>query len=599
MWNSLVHFNGLELLARNFSSGRFFKLRSVAMIHNFLDRLGDWNPQLLREIKGRLQLRNIILTIIISLGSQFLLFIAFQSQLPISQDQFLDNSNKYCTGKPLYGLPKCLLDEFGDTIINWQLWWQDVFTWLSIIACFSLLVIGTYLLISDLANEERRGTLNFIRLSPQESQSILVGKMLGVPILPYLAIALAIPLHLLSGLVANLSLAEIFSFDAVVLAACFFYYSAALLFGLVGSWLGGFQAWLGSGVVLGFLLITKQSLVYPSINSPFAFLRFFNPFYFIPKLLAVPNFNSITLWNNFHWFGVPMGVSHIVITGLAVVNYFCLTYFTWQALQRCFRNSHATMLSKRQSYLLTAYFTLASLGCANWQSMIWGKNPYSSVMKEDIACLLFLHFWLFLFLIAAITPHRPTLQDWARYRHISGHKGLGNRYVIKDLIWGEKSPSLVAIALNAIIAITFLSSLIILANDNHENKISAVHALILGGSLAMLYAALAQVMLFEKTRHRVIWAVGSLGAVIILPVVIMVMFWSNYPGNNNFIGLFSVAAPLLALYTPNGDSLYSIGVLFVIPIQGIILGLLILQLQRQLQKAGESFIKAEGRRQFQ
>jgi hypothetical protein len=560
------------------------------MMHNFLDRLGDWNPQLLREIKGRLQLRNIILTIIISLGSQFLLFLAFQSQLPISQDRFLDNSNKYCTGKLLYGLPKCLLDEFDDKIINWQLWWQDVFTWLSIITCFSLLVIGTYLLISDLVNEERRGTLNFIRLSPQESQSILVGKMLGVPILPYLAIALAIPLHFLSGLAANLSLAKILSFDAVVLAACFFYYSAALLFGLVVSWLGGFQAWLGSGMVLGFLLLTKQSLVYGSINSPFTFLRFFNPFYFIPDLLAIPNSSSIALWKDFYWFGIPIGAHHIVITGLALVNYFCLTYFLWQGLQRCFRKNNATMLSKQQSYLLTFYFTLASLGCVNWQSIIWSKYPYSSVMKDDLACLLFLHLWLFLFLIAAITPHRPTLQDWARYRHLSGHKNLGNSYVIKDLIWGEKSPSLVAIALNAIIAITFLCSLIILAN-NHQNQTSAVYALILAGSLAMLYAALAQLMLFKKTRHRVIWAFGSLGAVIILPVVILVMFWSNYPGNSNFIGLFSVAAPLLALYTPNGDLLYSIGVLFVIPVQGIMLALIILQLQRQLKKAGESVTK--------
>ncbi|WP_315790300.1 hypothetical protein [Fischerella sp. JS2] len=560
------------------------------MIHNFLDRLGDWNPQLLREIKGRLQLRNVILTTIISLSSQCLLFLAFQSQLPISQDRFLDNSNRYCTGKLLYGLPKCLLNEFDDKIINWQLWWQDVFTWLNIIACFSLLVIGTYLLISDLANEERRGTLNFIRLSPQESQSILVGKMLGVPILPYLAIALAIPLHLLSGLAANLSLANILGFDAVVVAACFFYYSAALLFGLVGSWLGGFQAWLGSGVILGFLLITKQSLVYGAINSPFTFLRFLNPFYFIPKLLAIPNFSSTALWNDFYWFGIPMGASHIVITGLALVNFFCLAYFTWQALQRCFRNSNATMLSKQQSYLLTFYFTIASLGCANWQSIIWSKNSYTSVMKDELACLLFLHLWLFLFLIAAITPHRPTLQDWARYLHLSVDKCLRNRYVIKDLMWGEKSPSLVAIALNAIIAITFLSSLIILAK-NFENKINAVYALILGGSLAMLYAALAQLMLFNKNRHRVIWAVGSLGAVIILPVVIMLMFWSNYPGNSNFIGLFSVAAPLLALYTPNGDLLYSIGMFFVIPVQGIILALLILQLRRQLKKAGESVTK--------
>ncbi|TBR57624.1 hypothetical protein BLD44_015900 [Mastigocladus laminosus UU774] len=560
------------------------------MLNNFLDRLGDWNPQWLRELKGRLQLRNIILTTIISLGSQFLLFIAFQARLPISQDRFLNNSNKYCTGKLLYGLPKCLSDEFGDPIINWQLWWLDLFTWLSICACFSLLVIGIYLLISDLASEERRGTLNFIRLSPQESQNILVGKMLGVPILPYLAIALVIPLHVLSGLTANISFGSILGFDAVVLAACLFYYSAALLFSLVGSWLGGFQAWLGSGVVLGFLLITKQSLVYISTNSAFLFLRFFNPYYFIPRLSDSYEFSSTYLWNDFNWFVLPLENSEFIITGLAIGNFFSLMYFTWQALQRCFRNPNATMLSKRQSYLLTFYFTISSLGCANWQSIISENFSYSSVMKDELACLLFLQFWLFLYLIAAITPHRQTLQDWARYRHIADHKSLGNRY-IKDLIWGEKSPSLVAIALNASIAITFLSSLIILANNNTQTKMSAVYALILAGSLAMLYAALAQLMLLKKTRHRIFWTVGSLGAVIVLPVLIMLMFWSNYPGNSNFIGLFSVAAPLLALYTPDQESLYSLGVLFVIFMQVMITGLLILQLRRQLRKVGESTTK--------
>ncbi len=561
------------------------------MLNNFLDRLGNWNPQLLRELKGRLQLRNIILTITISLLSQFLLFIAFQSQLPISKDRFFNNSNKYCTGKLLYGLPKCLSDEFGDTIINWQLWWLDLFTWLSIFVCFSLLVIGIYLLISDLANEERRGTLNFIRLSPQESQNILIGKMLGVPILPYLAIALAIPLHLLSGLAANISLGAILGFDAVVLAACLFYYSAALLFGLVGSWLGGFQAWLGSGVVLSFLLLTKQSLLSNSANSAFVFLRFFNPFYFIPGLSDSSDFTSGYQWNDFNWFVFPFGNNEIVITSLAIFNFFALMYFTWQALQRCFRNPNATMLSKQQSYLLTFYFTISSLGCANWQSIVWEKSSYSSVMRDELACLLFLHFWLFLYLIAAITPHRQTLQDWARYRHIAGQKGLGNSYVIKDFIFGKKSPSLIAIALNASIAITLLSSLIILANDHTQNKISAVYALIFAGSLAMLYAALAQLMLFKKTRHQIIWAVGSLGVVIVLPVFIMLMFGFNHTSNSNFIGLFSVAAPLFALYPQNVEKLYPIGVLFVVFVQGIMSGLLILQLRRQLKKAGESATK--------
>ncbi|RQH23304.1 hypothetical protein D5R40_27115 [Okeania hirsuta] len=53
-----------------------------------------------------------------------------------------------------------------------------------------ILIGGVYMLVADLAKEKRLGTLNFIRLSPQSIQKILLGKLLGVPILIYLALVL-------------------------------------------------------------------------------------------------------------------------------------------------------------------------------------------------------------------------------------------------------------------------------------------------------------------------------------------------------------------------------------------------------------------------
>lgn len=43
------------------------------MFSTLLDRLGNWNPQLLRELKGRLKPRNVIITIALSLVSQLML----------------------------------------------------------------------------------------------------------------------------------------------------------------------------------------------------------------------------------------------------------------------------------------------------------------------------------------------------------------------------------------------------------------------------------------------------------------------------------------------------------------------------------------------
>ena len=139
---------------------------------------------------------------------------------------------------------------------------KNIFLSLSIIFIFTLLVGGTYALINNLAQEERRGTLNFIRLSPQSETSILIGKLLGVPILIYIITLTAVPLHLWAGYSADIAWGDILGFYAILTACCIFFYSAALLFALVGGWLSGFQPWLGSGAVLLFLIMTFQSRIF-------------------------------------------------------------------------------------------------------------------------------------------------------------------------------------------------------------------------------------------------------------------------------------------------------------------------------------------------
>ncbi|MBW4563188.1 MAG: hypothetical protein KME32_18975 [Mojavia pulchra JT2-VF2] len=562
------------------------------MMLNLLDKIGDWNPQLLRELKGRLKSRNILLAIAISLLGQFLIFMVCQIELPTRNTVFQGYSNKYCTGEMLYNLPKCIKDEFGNVVVNWQLWSLDLFTHLSIIGTFTLLVAGTYLLISDLASEERRETLNFIRLSPQSHQSIFSGKILGVPILLYVVVLLAVPLHLWSALNAKISLQLILSFYAAVVAASILYYSGALLFGLVSSWLGGFQAWLGSGVVLGFLLISLR-LVMPEISDdyPLVFLRLVNPCYLIPNADMSSVFRPISSrLTNFHWFALPLGDSVVNTLGFALSIYGIGTYFIWQSLQRCFRDPNTTMLSKQQSYLLTACFTVITLGCANWQKLAFDDSPGSYLLAENIVCLFFLNFWLLLYLIAALNPHRQILQDWARYKRTSTSKGLVNSTLFQNLIWGEKSPGLVAIAINAMIAIIGLCGLIFLSRVPLDNKINAIFALALAGSLAMIYAALAQLLLFSKNKHRVFWTNATIAAVIVLPVIIMAIF-SSYSRDNNFLWLFSILAPIYAI-SPEANSLSPIKAFLAILVHWSTLGLLVFQLRRNLRKAGESATKA-------
>lgn len=171
---------------------------------NFSTQLGNWNPQLLREYRGRLRSRSIIAAIALSAIAQILLMVV---NLPDRAFTELTSQEK----------------------------WLNLWTNMTWIIPYALFAIGSYYLVSDLTQEEQRGTLNFIRLTPYPSWKVLLGKLLGVPVLPYLTIALAIPLHLVATIQAELPLSLFFSYYLLLLAGCIFWYSVAMLYGLAGG----------------------------------------------------------------------------------------------------------------------------------------------------------------------------------------------------------------------------------------------------------------------------------------------------------------------------------------------------------------------------
>lgn len=566
------------------------------MALNLINQVGEWNPQLFREIKGRLKPRNILIAVTASLFGQLLILISFASKLPVMDDVVKKGlnsiSNRYCTGSDIgrrYSSPTCSADGLGGFLLNWQLWWQDVFIWLSIIGLIVFLVVGTYMLISDLSKEEQRGTLNFLRLSPQSSQSILTGKILGVPSLLYLVGVLALPLYLAAGLFGQISFGMILGFYAVLGASCLFFYSLALLFGLTGTWLGGFQAWLGGGGVLMFMYIMTIILANSSdfiSQYPFDWISLFNPSILLTYLTGTDSLNAassyhstgmekLTLW------GLPIGASFWSAWGVMLLNYGVWTYWIWQGLKRCFHNPSTTLFSKQQSYWLVACFEVVILGFA-LNTKGYSSENYAKGLFDNLQILLVFNLQMFLCLIAFLSPHRQAMQDWARYRHQQrqGRK----RGVMADLIWGEKSPALVAIALNVAIASAILLPWILFWPVS-QYKIPALSALMLNMSLIIVYAAVAQVMLFMKLQKRASWAAATVGLLVIAPPIIFGLL-SMSPTENPAIWLFS-AFPWAAVEKANAMSVF-----VAIISQSVAWGLLSLKLTQKLRLAGESSTKA-------
>lgn len=504
------------------------------MISTIIDRLGDWNPQLLRELKGKLKTRNIVVASAISMGFQLLLYLFYESLLPITRN----TSNPYCTGSVLdsYSGAECLKDALGNVIINWQPWWLDIFICMSIIGIFALLVGGAYLLIADLSKEESRGTLNFLRLSPQSARSILLGKILGVPIILYFLVLLAMPLHFAAALGAGIPLILLLAFYTILIASCAFFYSGALFYGLVSSALGGFQAGLFSGGVLFFLWlmsILTMNQYTGSIGNVADWLTLFYPGKMLSYLVnATPvatevDYLPLEQVTHISWYGLSLWQNPILGIFFILLNFGIWTYWLGKGLKRRFHNPIATGLSKGQSYLLTASLMTTMAGFS---------LPQEYEVQGNIILLFFFQLVLFLGLIAALSNHRQALQDWARSRSTRGKGGNGN--LLKDLVWGEKSPATVALGINLVIASLILLSLLLLSPFG-SSTIYLSLGVFFHVSVILIYASVAQLILMATMPKRTIWAIAGVGGLMILPLIIALLFQID-PNNQPFLWLFSI-----------------------------------------------------------
>ncbi|MDL5052022.1 ABC transporter permease [Oscillatoria laete-virens NRMC-F 0139] len=555
---------------------------------NLLNLLGDLNPQLFREAKGKLTFRQIALTLTCSLVVQLLFLLNYWGKLPSP----FQTENPYCTGEraEYFDLHRlCVPDAFGNAIVDWSLWGTDVFLGASILGAIALSGIGAYWLIDDLGKEERRGTLNFIRLSPQSAQSIFLGKLLGVPLLLYLGIASALPLHFAMGLLAGNSLWQILAYDVACGACTFFIYSLALLFALMGggfskltSMSGGVWAiallWLPAAIPVGALYINVVKFFSPLTLLPYLVdRRYVGNIRFLGSQIG-HHLHALQLWQ---WFHLPLGLTFLGTFGFILANALGGSWWIWQLLERGFRNPNMPLLSKKQSYGISACVALLFFG------YFLQGHPYElisdriQVMDETANIAVWLpdrlrsalswYFAIALALIAVLSPHRQACLDWARYRHLSRQRNLWI-----DLIFHDQSPATVAIALNLAILITPLLAWVYFWPTDSDRR-SALLATILMVSLACLCGAIAQICLLMRHPKREVWALGGVVAAIALPATSFTL-----------LSISAISYPAFWLFTPYAwfsvDYVSPFMAILAAIAQGSVMGLLNLRLTHQLKR---------------
>jgi hypothetical protein len=558
------------------------------MFNHTIDNISNWNGQLYRELKGKLNPRNLSITVIISLFTQGFIYLIYRSSLPAVPDVI----NRYCIGQVPQHLYDtyyretnfCIKNALGTININWPLWYLDIFVCLGILAIFLLTIAGSYLLIGDLSKEEDRGTLNFIRLSPQTAKDFFIGKILGVPILIYLVILLGLPFHLFAGLKAQIPLILIISFYAVLMASCVFFYSSSLLYSLIFTELVGFKIWFGSGILLlGIYLLCIVTMSSNSLaQNSLDWSVMFYPGTVLSYLIHSTNLGDETvkyikysMFDNLSWFGFNIWRNPVSGIGFILVNYLVGIYWVGIGLSRRFYNPDARILTKKQSYFLTTIMTLMLLGFS------LQSNNYSQNFFGSLSLLFGLNFVICLGLMVILTPQRQTLIDWSRYRHQTSAK---RRNLSTQLIWNDDAPSSLTIVINwLIISIICLPAILLITEDKY--RFALLLGLILQLSLLILLTTVTQILLMLKTKKRNLFALSSLTVMVFLPLLTAMIFRIE-PNENPLVWLFSFLPMISLEYLPFNSLLFS----FFSQIGAI--AFLNFYLTKKIQQLGESTTKA-------
>lgn len=495
---------------------------------NFTNHLGNWNPQLLREYRGRLKPRSIIAAIVLSAIAQILLMLSHLQDQPFQE-------------------------------LTTQEKWLNLWTSMTWLVAYALFAIGSFYLVSDLTQEEQRGTLNFIRLSPYPAWKILLGKLLGVPVLPYLTIALAIPLHFVATIRAELPLTLFLSYYLLIFAGCIFLYSLAMLYGLAG------------GVQIG--AINRQA----TASIAFTAIALFA---FTPLFLA---WNSSVIWqrmqtrffmeqnpdNSLRWFYIQLadniGAAHL----FTLISLGIGTALIWSTLLRRFRQPRSTLLSKRQSYLILALLEAFFLGFLSEQIGFMRGVPVIFITGFSAI--------LILILTLSICPRRQALLDWSRYQP----HGWQSR------IWMDKSPIAIATCIQiSIAAVLVLPWLLLFNRTILDGLFDVTIAFLAVVNIVFIYSFLIQLIFASKIRNPLIWAIGVLiVGIAVPPAILSFLDWLPQSTDRSASTIWTFFGYPLWNY---GDRIHLLFAAFGVVLQWILLAGLLLRFRLMLRRLNTS-----------
>ncbi len=455
------------------------------------DRIGDWNPQLLREFSGKIT-RTSTTFILISSALVQALGCLWLFGGNVSEQRLLT----------------------GFHFLNWSI---------------PLLTIlgGIYSLLADFNREQKTGTLNFVKLSPQPGRTILLGKIIGAPCLLYLAIISLVPLHLSLGILNGANLGVLIAWYLTIGVLAYLCLSLTALYAL---YCGGKHAILVA-------LLAAQPL-----SSALSLCNYY--------LISTLDLSSIDRHlPAFRWFGL-VAFDNIWQSYLFVCcTLLAICHWLWIVIDRKYVNLQATSLQKQQSYWVNIQFQLWLLGFAL-------PLINSSSRDEKFYLLIRFHTSGAIFtaiLLATILPSSKSLQNWSRdWQKRSGTRSQfswRNPEFVRASIGQDGAPVILATICNLLVTaaiweLVAIGLFIFTSNVELFGRFSI--GIALGCSLVLLYTLLVHLINLQPRLKRNV-AVVPLFVMSLVPcfcaAFVLVILPNNESLGKELAGMFLLYSP--------------------------------------------------------
>ena len=438
------------------------------MIDILIGRVGNWNPQLFRELKSRFTVNTLITTAIVSISIQIFVFASANNPIGSRIEHSLN-------------------------LLNWMI-------------PLALMLGGVYTIVADLNQEEQRGTLNFIRLTPQSARNIFLGKILGVPGLVYLGVLFSIPFHLGLGLAANFNLATILLWYCTIGVATYLCLSLTILY----------------------TLYSRKYAILSTIFFSLPVSTFISSYNYLSNSVIVDrggiNNNGHTLLS---WFYIPIGNNIFLFDGFIICTFLLVSYWVWVTIDRKYINLTSTSFKKADSYWMNIQFQIWLLGFALPIVTSVGGNRLlaqtASRSSENFYILATFYtistIWIFT-IVPLILPNKWSIQDWVgdRRKHVTHeHRQKWQQDIIQDLIWHDRSPIGLAMLANLLIPATIWGLSFGIFVGDREWLIKSICGIVIVSTLTLIQTIIIS-FIFIRSQSRNSGAIPLIILMSVLPL---------------------------------------------------------------------------------